>query len=146
MDGLGLTLRSKSRRRPQISAPKPISGPTPVNATNINVPTSGLPSNPKKPQQSEATSDLVKRRYSTRFNAPPDLDSTSLPPVPPLPSVPDLGKSGNGTSKGSQNANTASSQPIRIDLNALRDPSLPAEKCKHFPVLKYCNRSLHLAS
>jgi exocyst complex component 8 len=131
MDGLGLTLRSKSRRRPQISAPKPISGPTSVNATNIKPPTNGLPTNPKKAQQSGATSDLVKRRYSTRFNAPPDLDLSAPPPLPTLASLPDLEKLGGaGSSAGGQNSNSTSSQPIRIDLNALKDPSLPAEKCK----------------
>ena len=131
MDGLGLTLRSKSRRRPQISAPKPISGPTPVNATNIKPSTNGLPSNPKKQPQSGATSDLVKRRYSTRFNAPPDLDLSGPPPVPTLPTLPDLEKvAGSASIATGQDSTSASSQPIRIDLNALRDPSLPAEKCK----------------
>ncbi|KKA18315.1 Exocyst complex component Exo84 [Rasamsonia emersonii CBS 393.64] len=124
MEGRGLTLRSKSRRRPQISAPKPISGPLPANSKASGA---GLPSTPReRPQQSSgATSDLVKRRYSTRFNQPPDLD----PNAPPVPSLPDPKTYGGaGASPPGGKPSTGSSQPPRVDLKALRDPSLPVEK------------------
>ncbi|KAK2752888.1 exocyst complex component exo84 [Arachnomyces sp. PD_36] len=123
MEGRGLTLRSKTRR-PQISAPKPISGPVPTN----NAQSSGNapafpPLNREKTQQSGATSDLVKRRYSTRFNQLPDFNANA-PPMPGVPKVPD----GYGSAPQDPGATPSASQPIRVDVNALRDPSLPAEK------------------
>ncbi|KAL1969188.1 hypothetical protein VTN77DRAFT_442 [Rasamsonia byssochlamydoides] len=122
MEGRGLTLRSKTRRRPQISAPKPISGPTPANSKAAG---SGLPSGPReKPQQSGATSDLVKKRYSSRFNQPPDLD----PDAPPVPSLPQDSKGYGGSSPAGRTPQEGTSQPPRVDLKALRDPSLPVEK------------------
>lgn len=128
MEGRGLTLRSKTRR-PQISAPKPISGPVPSNNSQQST-SNGSPAprpNREKPQQSGATSDLVKRRYSTRYNHPPDFNA-GAPPMPGVPNVSD----GYGTPPPpDQGAATSATQPIRVDLNALRDPSLPADKCEH---------------
>lgn len=119
MEGRGLTLRRSKSRRPQISAPKPISGPLPANSKASG---SDLPSAPReRPQQSGATSDLVKRRYSTRFNQAPDI--SAAPPVPSLPTqVPGA--------QPSAAKSTASNEPPRVDLNALRDPSLPVDKCE----------------
>lgn len=137
MEGRGLTLRSKSRRRPQISAPKPISGPLPANSKASGA---GLPSTPReRPQQSSgATSDLVKRRYSTRFNQPPDLD----PNAPPVPSLPDPKTYGGaGASPPGGKPSTGSSQPPRVDLKALRDPSLPVEKCECGPAMTWWSPS-----
>ncbi|KAN0083926.1 Cullin repeat-like-containing domain protein [Elaphomyces granulatus] len=124
MEGRGLTLRSKSRRRPQISAPKPITGPTPPNSKLAGP---NLPSAPReRHQQSDATSDLVKRRYSTRFNQPLDLDIKKTP----LPSIPqDVGDYGGLRPPTSGKSHPSdSSEPLRVDLKVLRDPSLPAEK------------------
>lgn len=135
MEGRGLTLRSKSRRqrpqRPQISAPKPISGPLPAGARAPDVGQAAIPSHDRAPQ-SGATSDLVKRRYSTRFNAPPDFDA-SAPPVPALPPpVPGGGYGGlaapTAISRQPSPADGAAPVP-KVDLNALRDPSLPVERC-----------------
>jgi exocyst complex component 8 len=129
MEGRGLTLRSKSRRRPQISAPKPITGPTPPNSKLAGP---SLPSAPReRHQQSDATSDLVKRRYSTRFNQPLDLDIKKTP----LPSIPqDVGDYGGPRPPTAGKSHPSdSSEPLRVDLKVLRDPSLPAEKCECWP-------------
>lgn len=128
MEGRGLTLRSKTRR-PQISAPKPISGPVPSN--NAQKPSNGPAFPPparEKQQQSGATSDLVKRRYSTRFNQLPDFNANA-PPMPGVPKVPE----GYGSPSPDPGAAPSASQPIRVDVNALRDPSLPADKCEPIP-------------
>ncbi|KAJ9215696.1 hypothetical protein DTO166G4_2802 [Paecilomyces variotii] len=124
MEGRGLTLRSKSRR-PQISAPKPISAPLPANSKASGA---GLPSGPReKPQQNGATADLVKRRYSTRFNQVPDLDANA-PPVPSVPALPGAFGGRDASPAGNGGAASGSSPGLRVDLSALRDPSLPVDK------------------
>ncbi|KAJ5560765.1 hypothetical protein N7535_008962 [Penicillium sp. DV-2018c] len=129
MEGRGLTLRSKSRRqRPQISAPKPISGPLPPNTRS---PDSGPPAIPTRERapQNDATSDLVKRRYSTRFNTAPEFDLSSHP-VPALPTqIPGgltrLAPTGDPGPPLPADSNALS---LKVDLNALRDPNLPVDK------------------
>ncbi|GAD97740.1 exocyst complex component Exo84, putative [Paecilomyces variotii No. 5] len=124
MEGRGLTLRSKSRR-PQISAPKPISGPLPSNSKASGA---SLPSGPReKPQQNGATADLVKRRYSTRFNQVPDLDANA-PPVPSVPALPGAFGGRDASPAGQEGAAPGPSASLRVDLSALRDPSLPVDK------------------
>lgn len=118
MDVRGLTLRSKSRRRPQISAPKPISGPTPAERR------------PSAVQQGGATSDLVKRRYSARFNQVPD-SSLDAPPVPNLPSDLQVFKGPSGAPAIPNGLQAGPGVPLEVDLRALKDPSLPVEKCKY---------------
>lgn len=127
MEGRGLTLRSKSRRpRPQISAPKPISGPLPQNhqAATTSTASSGSGSRDYAPSN-HATSDLVKRRYSTRFNQTPDFDGA--PPVPSVPQVPSA-YTGLKPPQSSRKPSTESSGPPEVDLNVLRDPSLPVDR------------------
>ncbi|KAL2827528.1 Cullin repeat-like-containing domain protein [Aspergillus cavernicola] len=135
MEGRGLTLRSKSRRpRPQISAPKPISGPLPQNlqpaapgsgtASGTASSGSGSGSRDYAPSK-DATSDLVKRRYSTRFNQAPDLDGA--PPVPNVPQLP-AAYAGLGPPQASRKPSSESPGPPKVDLNALRDPSLPVDR------------------
>ncbi|GFN18718.1 exocyst subunit EXO84 [Aspergillus tubingensis] len=133
MESRGLTLRSKSRRpRPQISAPKPISGPLPTSNGSKGASTPGQ--NTSSPSSTSldrapskgATSDLVKRRYSTRFNQVPDFD-VSAPPVPGLPKAPAT-YGGLSPPETSRRPSTESSGPPKVDLNALRDPSLPVDK------------------
>lgn len=132
MEGRGLTLRSKSRRqRPQISAPKPISGPLPANTRSPDPSQATIPAGRDRAPQSDATSDLVKRRYSTRFNGAPDFDA-SAPPVPALPTAPPGGYGGLGAPAAvpRQPSPADGSAPApKVDLNALRDPSLPVERC-----------------
>ncbi|KAJ6133784.1 hypothetical protein N7523_000106 [Penicillium sp. IBT 18751x] len=131
MEGRGLTLRSKTRRqRPQISAPKPISGPLPANTRSPDPDQPPIPASRDRAPQSDATSDLVKRRYSTRFNAAPDFD-LGAPPVPALPAATPGGYGGLDVpvpaSKQVSSAGGAAPAPV-VDLNALRDPSLPVER------------------
>lgn len=131
MESRGLTLRSKSRRaRPQISAPKPIADPAPANRSAQKGPGNGTASAPSKERaaQSEATSDLVKRRYSTRFNQVPDFDP-SAPPVPSLP--PGAAKYGALAPPATKaRPSTDKSGPPVVDLDVLRDPSLPVDRCE----------------
>ncbi|KAI9930600.1 hypothetical protein ASPWEDRAFT_50842 [Aspergillus wentii DTO 134E9] len=128
MEGRGLTLRSKSRRaRPQISAPKPISGPLPSNHKSPDSSQKSAASGSReRPATNDATSDLVKRRYSTRFNQVPDFDA-SAPPVPSLPQVP-ANYGGLAPPPTGRKQSSDSSHPPKVDLNALRDPSLPVDR------------------
>ncbi|KAJ5333734.1 uncharacterized protein N7506_007517 [Penicillium brevicompactum] len=108
MEGRGLTLRSKSRRRrPQIKEP--------------------VPTRERAPQ-SDATSDLVKRRYSTRFAAP-EFDA-SAPPVPALPTQVPGGIGGLAPPSVPRQPSPADSNSPAptVDLNVLRDPSLPVDR------------------
>ena len=138
MEGRGLTLRSKSRRqRPQISAPKPISGSLPPNTRAPNAGQAAVPAGRERvaPRgtQNDATSDLVKRRYSARFNIAPDFD-VSAPPVPTLPVLSPGAEHGGRTPSGQQRRPSLAEGPShapRVDLNALRDPSLPVERCMY---------------
>ncbi|KGO37610.1 Vacuolar protein sorting-associated protein 51 [Penicillium expansum] len=129
MEGRGLTLRSKSRRqRPQISAPKPISGPLPPNTRSPESGPSAIPTRERAPQN-DATSDLVKRRYSTRFNGAPEFDSNA-PPVPALPTQVPGGRGGLAPAAIPRLPSPAdpNSPAPKVDLNALRDPSLPVDR------------------
>ncbi|EQL31637.1 exocyst complex component exo84 [Blastomyces dermatitidis] len=140
MDGRGLTLRSKGSRRPQISAPQPISDPRstasssnrppPAAIAAVSIPStasgkSGVAdsSPPRKTQPSGATSDLVKRRYSSRYNQQLNFD---IPNVPSLPSGVDAFRSQKASAAGI--GPEASGQPLRVELSALKNPSLPVEK------------------
>ncbi|KAK2798656.1 exocyst complex component exo84 [Onygenales sp. PD_10] len=130
MEGRGLTLRSKGSRRPQISAPKPIpdprappSRPAASSTSSSNAPPAAAAT---RAQASGATSDLVKRRYSTRYNQLPNNYFDAAPPVPGLPSGPGFG-AGQQLPVGKEPDSNAA-QPLRVDLNALRDPKLPVEK------------------
>lgn len=125
----GFSLRQKkSSRRPPISAPKQISNvsntvPTSQGRANGNSDTSTTRGNvqrgpiKERPKIGGGTSDLVKRRYSTRFTNVPDFSSANKPP--PVPTIP-----------SQQKIQGASNQKVEVDLNALRDNSLDAEKCK----------------
>ena len=122
-----LTLRKKGTKRPQISAPRQISGPVSArqapsaNGNSLDIPR-------EKAQQSGATADLVKRRYSTRFNQLPDF-SAGAPPIPGLPQIPPQFGSSRGPSP--RRPGTAStSGPIDLDLKALQDPNLKPEQCR----------------
>ncbi|KAE8152399.1 Cullin repeat-like-containing domain protein [Aspergillus avenaceus] len=127
MESRGLTLRSRSRRaRPQISAPKPISGPLPPGSKAADPRTANAtPAARERAPQKDATSDLVKRRYSTRFNQAPEFDA---PPVPGVPKLPSQFTALSPPQATSRRPSTESSGPPQVDLNALRDPSLPVDR------------------
>lgn len=128
----GFSLRQKkSSRRPPISAPKQISvssngAPTSQGQTNgnsdgfSNSSTRGnAQKNParERPRLGGGTSDLVKRRYSTRFTNGPDFNVASKPP--PIPVI-----------QNQQKPHGNLSQKVEVDINALGDSSLDIEKCK----------------
>ena len=71
------------------------------------------------------TSDLVKRRYSTRFNnLPTDFDATA-PPVPSLPSIPNQYAGSKDRGRGPP---PGKSQGIDVDVKALNDPNLRPDR------------------
>src|SRR6266498_3124012 len=129
----GLTLRKKGNRRPQqSSAPKEISGPVHLSKDTTKPGSSGsntLAVPREKNKGGDDTSDFVKRRYSTRFNALPDF-SSGAPPVPGIPSIPARYADQVPRPGSRDRPSTGGSQPIRVDLHALRDPALQADKCK----------------
>ena len=116
----GFSLRQKKSKRVPISGPKPISAPISQSDQPIQQPHAG----PKVNGRSDPgnTADLVKRRYSTRFNHPPDFNSISAPPIPAIPTAPH-GKPGtNGQ------ASTGHYQKLHLDTRALKDPHFHTEK------------------
>lgn len=129
----GFSLRQKkSSRRPPISAPQQIPGipahfqgiPTGNHsatsiATSLSV--GKTERDRQRPKRGGHTSDLVKRRYSTRFTNAGDFDQSDAPPVPSLP---------GGSSKYEQEpSQTGPLKRIEVDLTALKDTSLQAERC-----------------
>ena len=120
--GKGFSLRQKkSSRRPPISAPKRISnqGPAPPSSrqNGVNGPTARMVA--ERPKLGGNTSDLVKRRYSTRFTQLPDFSNTDAPPIPKLPE--------NHLAQQRAHTASATNQRVAVDILALRDPDLQAE-------------------
>jgi hypothetical protein len=71
------------------------------------------------------TSDLVKRRYSTRFNnLPSDFDATA----PPVPSVPSLPSQFAQTTDRGRGPSPGRGPGLNVDVKALRDPNLQPEQ------------------
>lgn len=66
------------------------------------------------------TSDLVKRRYSTRFNQ--EFDASAPPPVPAVPSVDKYVQK-----EGPPPSRAGGAAPI-LDIKALRDPNLAPDQ------------------
>ena len=120
--GKGFSLRQKKSRQ---AAPKQISGPIQTGPQASRGPT--RPNLNGKVETSTAnTSDLVKRRYSTRFTNLPDFSNTDAPPVPSIPALPaQFAQSDARPSSARQN------QQLQLDPNALKDPNLHIENyCK----------------
>ncbi|KAI9792239.1 MAG: exocyst complex component exo84 [Piccolia ochrophora] len=134
----GISLRKKRKdTRPLISAPKPQSSnsarasPEPTSRPRGN---QSRDVSQSRPQQRSATGDktseMVKRRYSTRFTQFPGAFNAAEPPVPSLPSLPkqyasNLAPAQRPTSRGT--SPSGGRQGIPVDLNALRDPNLRPE-------------------
>ena len=116
-EGRSLTLRKKGNKRPQISSPQPTNRPTTGKST------SDLSVTRDRNGQSE-TSDLIKRRYSTRYNQLPDF-SQGAPAVPGLPDQ--FKRSSRGVSP--QRLGSAhSGSPLYVDVDALSDANLQHER------------------
>ncbi|KAK1077546.1 exocyst complex component exo84 [Friedmanniomyces endolithicus] len=147
----GISLRRKKTTRPTISAPRQISSSqqqqqsrdrsadsrnpslweTPTNASGTTIPGSrpGL--------SGDKTSDLVKRRYSTRFaGGVPQYgnggDGGLVPPVPALPTLPPRLAQPRRPSNDSRSPSREGRSPergrLRVDVRALKDPNLQAEQ------------------
>lgn len=118
----GLTLRKKkTNKRPVISAPQQ------QKQGAVQPPSNGQ-LRPSKDRSQSETSDLVKRRYSTRYNQLPQFGND----VPDVPALPGAGasnfkrRSQGGSPSRPQSAH--SSNPLRIDQAALSDPNLQHER------------------
>ena len=121
--GKGFSLRQKkSRRPPASSAPKQISSP--INtASQQTASKDRTRPNINGDVSTANTSDLVKRRYSTRFTNLPDFSSTNVPPVPTIPTLPpQFAQSDTRPSIARQG------QKIPLDVNVLKDTNLQVEK------------------
>ena len=132
----GFSLRQKkSSRRPPISAPQQIPG-IPAHfqgittgnhsatslATSVSVgKTERSEPSRQRPKLGGHTSDLVKRRYSTRFTNAGDFDQGDAPPVPSLP--------GSSSKYEQELSQKGPLKRIEVDLAALKDTSLQAERC-----------------
>lgn len=116
--GKGFSLRQKKSRQ---AVPKQISGPIQTIPQVSRGPT--RPNVNGRVETSTAnTSDLVKRRYSTRFTNLPDFSNADAPPVPSIPTLPaQFAQSDSRPSTARQN------QQLQIDANALKDPDLQIE-------------------
>ncbi|TAQ87561.1 hypothetical protein B7494_g4137 [Chlorociboria aeruginascens] len=125
----GISLRTKRKGRPAISAPKQISGPIKPSGDSRNT---GGKSSFEAPQQQRPqitggkTSDLVKRRYSTRFNNIPSDLNAGAPPIPSVPSLPQQLVS--GPKDRGRGPSPGKSQALGVDMKALRDPNLRADQ------------------
>ncbi|KAI0387785.1 serine/threonine-protein phosphatase pp2a catalytic subunit [Hypomontagnella monticulosa] len=135
-----ISLRSGPKRkgRPTISAPRQISDPIPNDGVQVPRSTGGrpgpnvpLPRQRQPPATGGKTGDLVKRRYSTRFNnLPSDFDPTA-PPIPSVPSF-DISKYDRPSSSrrpppsrdGGAAGGPGRGVPPVVDPKALRDPRL----------------------
>ena len=145
----GISLRKKRDKPPKkggpptISAPRQISAPMPAG-TGIGAATlssSNRPSNEssrsrqnrenvsrERPQRTDKTADLVKRRYSQKITTLPSdfLNGAGMPDMPQIPSqYRDRSQPRDGRPPGSSDG-----RALRVDMKALRDPNLRAEQCE----------------
>ena len=121
-------MRKKGARKPEISAPKQISGPTSTKAPG------GKELTPPRPKLAQSeTSDIVKRRYSTRYNQLPDF-SSGAPAVPSLAGHLKRSSHGGSPSRPAR-PSAAHAHALQVDINALADPNLQPERCRTDPIL-----------
>ncbi|KAM3515796.1 hypothetical protein MY11210_000567 [Beauveria gryllotalpidicola] len=123
-----ISLRSGKRKaKPTISAPRQISSPILQDGSNTAVapgPPGAASEPPMRPRlrpppiAGGKTSDLVKQRYSTRFNNMPlDLEG----PIPSVPALPSMDRYDQKDRRPPPSR--AGAAPV-IDIKALRDPAL----------------------
>lgn len=128
------SLRAGAKRktaRPTISNPRPINS-APDNTVDVRRDRPGPSGAPQAPRQRPPpaggkTSDLVKRRFSTRFN---DLPTDGFaPPMPALPSF-DTYEASSGRDREMRGAppSRGAGAPLTVDRRILGDPSLSAEQ------------------
>ena len=120
-EGRGLTLRKKkTQKRPVISAPQQQKSGAiqPAKDPKLRPPV-------ERSAPSE-TSDLVKRRYSTRYNQLPQFGN-DIPDVPALPGAgaANFKRRSHGSPSRPSSAHTR--DPLRVDQAALANPQLQHE-------------------
>ena len=117
--GKGFSLRQRKTARP---GPKQTSKPPPkaTRSNAVSEQARAAPA-PRPKMGGGGTSDLVKRRYSTRFNQLPDFSNADAPPVPSLP-IPQQ--------KRRSRTPSPTKQGVIVDITALKDPHLQVDKCK----------------
>ncbi|CAM1511361.1 Fc.00g088740.m01.CDS01 [Cosmosporella sp. VM-42] len=125
---ISLSLRSgpKRKKRPMISAPRQISSPflQDGSAKAGHTPEVSPKTLPRPfPNPGGKTSDLVKRRYSTRFNTLP-IDPNGPPPMPMPHSIDKYDRDRSPRPPPSRGAGAA---PF-VDIKALRDPNLVTDQ------------------
>ena len=127
------SLRSKKTGRPKIS--DPVSGPLPDRSRprqvdNASIRTGVSSNRGTSADRQDKTADLVKRRYSTRFNAIPQDGAPPMPGMPGLPPMPAQYKSQQRPpSRDERRPGSSKGQRIAVETRALRDPNLQPEKC-----------------
>ena len=146
-DKKGISLRRKKTTRPTISAPRQISQPrdqdadsrqnslweTQTNNSNLTVPGEGG-------SRKDKTSDLVKRRYSTRFTGGAGFGQQDGGLAPPMPAMPaqyaaaaapgrrPSDQSGSRSPSREGRSPDRSTGKLKVDMRALKDGNLEAEK------------------
>lgn len=75
------------------------------------------------------TSDLVKRRYSTRFNNLPADFEAAAPPIPSLPNVDFSKYDQSGDWRPPPSRGGGGSSALQVDARALRDPKFNPDQC-----------------
>ncbi|KAK5696580.1 exocyst complex component exo84 [Elasticomyces elasticus] len=155
----GISLRRKKTTRPTISAPRQISSTSTPQASAPPPPSqsrdrsadsrnpslwetqtnaSGNTTTTRPGLSSDKTSDLVKRRYSTRFaGGVPHQNGFNdglAPPVPAIPSLPAQYTQQRRPSSDSRSPSRDGRSPprdgprLKVDVRALKDPNLQAEQ------------------
>ncbi|KAF4472077.1 Exocyst complex component EXO84 [Fusarium albosuccineum] len=124
-----ISLRSgKRKKRPTISAPRQISSPIVQDGSSPKPPP--IPGDPRPrprppPVAGGKTSDLVKRRYSTRFNTLPTSFNAGAPPMPSAPSLGSYEPRDHGPARPPPSRGGAA--PV-LDIKVLRDPNLTPDQ------------------
>ena len=116
--GKGFSLRQKKSRQvgqKQISGPIKTTSQASKGHTRLNT-------NGTVETSTANTSDLVKRRYSTRFTNLPDFSNADVPPVPSVPTIP-----AQFAQPDSRPSTARQNQQLQPDVNALKDPNLQIE-------------------
>ncbi|KAL9103906.1 MAG: hypothetical protein Q9163_001099 [Psora crenata] len=116
----GFSLRQKKSKRVPISGPKPISAPI-TQAAQHSISSKTPTVNGRA--DTGNTADLVKRRYSTRFNQLPNFSRSNVPHIPSIPALSDAYT--QSSTRGGPSAGQA--HKIAVDANALKDPNFQAE-------------------
>lgn len=124
--GKSFSLRQRKSKRVPISAPKQISAP--INTTQQPAAPRAPPARPNVNGRTDTatgnTSDLVKRRYSTRFTQLPDFSNANAESIPSVPTLPN----GYGQPSSDRPTTATQSHKIAVDINVLKDSDLQVEK------------------